>query len=66
MIPCHNCLVLPACKNKMEIRCSILHKWYTERIFTKDEALKTSKILEKYIPRWREEETITIFREDCI
>jgi hypothetical protein len=27
MIPCKDCLVLPRCKNKVRIQCSILMKW---------------------------------------
>lgn len=66
MIPCHNCLILPMCKQKKVLTCTDLHGWYTKRIHSKEESDGTSKLLSKYIPRWGDGETKMMLYRDGI
>lgn len=47
MTPCKDCIVLPACKTKALIKCSMLfdYRWNNQK-----ECLQE---LEKYLPNWK-------------
>lgn len=47
MIPCRECLVLPACKNKEELRCWKLYEWSGE-----NEGEYVGDQLVEYLPNW--------------
>jgi hypothetical protein len=53
IIPCKDCLLLPACKNKKnEIRCSILRLWWLRLTNEHDQYDKDVTQLEKTLPNW--------------
>lgn len=38
MIPCKDCLILPVCRNKEILKCSVLAKWMNQGVFSSKEA----------------------------
>ncbi len=47
MPPCEDCLILGACKNKRDVRCSLLYDWWT-----RGTARERAMILKGCLPYW--------------